>query len=149
MSEYIFVTNIFEYSNIRIYSSHSGLNYKMHLSKLPNVFVQIAQCEIGGGKGERVRLEQLSHCWAKVTVLSRKLPILTFPKGFHLSTGTQNLISNFGRFFSHFVVPFSCAVWRPLASVNPPKATIVSMMQSSLQLTKQFHNLHFCQFYCQ
>ena len=25
MSEYIFVTNIFEYSNIRIYSSHSGL----------------------------------------------------------------------------------------------------------------------------
>ena len=24
MSEYIFVTNIFEYSNIRIYSSHSG-----------------------------------------------------------------------------------------------------------------------------
>ena len=26
MSEYIFVTNIFEYSNIRIYSSHSGVN---------------------------------------------------------------------------------------------------------------------------
>ena len=26
MFEYIFVTNIFEYSNIRIYSSHSGLN---------------------------------------------------------------------------------------------------------------------------
>ena len=26
MSEYIFVTNIFEYSNIRIYSSHSDLN---------------------------------------------------------------------------------------------------------------------------
>ena len=25
MSEYIFVTNIFEYSNIRIYSSHSDL----------------------------------------------------------------------------------------------------------------------------
>ena len=25
MSEYIFVTNIFEYSNIRIYSSHSGV----------------------------------------------------------------------------------------------------------------------------
>ena len=24
MSEYIFVTNLFEYSNIRIYSSHSG-----------------------------------------------------------------------------------------------------------------------------
>ena len=27
MSEYIFVTNIFEYSNIRIYLSHSDLNY--------------------------------------------------------------------------------------------------------------------------
>ena len=26
MSEYIFVTNIFEYSNIRIYSSHSAMN---------------------------------------------------------------------------------------------------------------------------
>ena len=26
-SEYIFVTNIFEYSNIRIYSSHSGPNH--------------------------------------------------------------------------------------------------------------------------
>ena len=26
MSEYIFVTNIFEYSNIRIYSSHSDMH---------------------------------------------------------------------------------------------------------------------------
>ena len=26
-----------------------------HFLKLENVFVQIAQCEIGGGKGERVR----------------------------------------------------------------------------------------------
>ena len=30
MSEYIFVTNIFEYSNIRIYSSHSGPNSHSH-----------------------------------------------------------------------------------------------------------------------
>ena len=28
MSEYIFATNIFEYSNIRIYSSHSGLDLR-------------------------------------------------------------------------------------------------------------------------
>ena len=31
MSEYIFVTNIFEYSNIRIYSSHSVSNQKIQL----------------------------------------------------------------------------------------------------------------------
>ena len=31
MSEYIFVTNIFEYSNIRIYSSHSGLEAEFDL----------------------------------------------------------------------------------------------------------------------
>ena len=31
MSEYIFVTNIFEYLNIRIYSSHSALKLKLHL----------------------------------------------------------------------------------------------------------------------
>ena len=34
MSEYIFVTNIFEYSNIRIYSSHSGLE-RSNWSKMP------------------------------------------------------------------------------------------------------------------
>ena len=31
MSEYIFVTNIFEYSNIRIYSSHSGTHRMSNL----------------------------------------------------------------------------------------------------------------------
>ena len=36
MSEYIFVTNIFEYSNIRIYSSHSVLDLTVHISNEPN-----------------------------------------------------------------------------------------------------------------
>ena len=34
MSEYIFVTNIFEYSNIRIHSSHSGIHMQISLSPL-------------------------------------------------------------------------------------------------------------------
>ena len=39
MSEYIFVTNIFEYSNIRIYSSHSALVHQMHTL---NVFFRVS-----------------------------------------------------------------------------------------------------------
>ena len=35
MSEYIFVTNIFEYSNIRIYLSHSDLNDRKKLVNNP------------------------------------------------------------------------------------------------------------------
>ena len=35
MSEYIFVTNIFEYSNIRIYSSHSGMEQFTSVSNHP------------------------------------------------------------------------------------------------------------------
>ena len=35
MSEYIFVTNIFEYSNIRIYSSHSVLIDSLHHDVVP------------------------------------------------------------------------------------------------------------------
>ena len=38
MSEYIFVTNIFEYSNIRIYSSHSGLDCR-NLTQYPTALV--------------------------------------------------------------------------------------------------------------
>ena len=45
MSEYIFVTNIFEYSNIRIYSSHSGsiLSTKPNPSNVKLTRVQIFQ----------------------------------------------------------------------------------------------------------
>ena len=33
MSEYIFVTNIFEYSNIRIYSSHSAPYHTVNIQQ--------------------------------------------------------------------------------------------------------------------
>ena len=43
MSEYIFVTNIFEYSNIRIYSSHSGLKIRI---------LNIESCQFKGLKAK-------------------------------------------------------------------------------------------------
>ena len=39
----------------KIAAKYIGLNCKKYLSKLQNVFVQFAQCEIGDGKGEKVR----------------------------------------------------------------------------------------------
>ena len=46
MSEYIFVTNIFEYSNIRIYSSHSGVKAYRFKEKdsLDSVWVGDGHC---------------------------------------------------------------------------------------------------------
>ena len=53
MSEYIFVTNIFEYSNIRIYSSHSVAQSEKHSMCGPKMYTGL-----GWGWGE---LRVLDH----------------------------------------------------------------------------------------
>ena len=50
MSEYIFVTNIFEYSNIRIYSSHSG----SHVMSAADIIYEQPSYDDGGAGDSNV-----------------------------------------------------------------------------------------------
>ena len=57
MSEYIFVTNIFEYSNIRIYSSHS-VTHSESLSVIIHGVALNTVCQIKDGKFFAFSLEK-------------------------------------------------------------------------------------------
>ena len=131
-------------------------DYKRYLSKLQNAFVWITKficsnCSMWNRRWEgwKGQIGAALPLLSKSDSFVEKIALSHFPKRISIYPQEHTIWFRILAIFSHFVVPFSCAVWRPLASVNPPKATIVSMMQSSLQLTKQFHNLHFCQFFCQ